>query len=82
MDDAKIRSFVLGMQQVAREPSAQQRVRFETLLQDFVIELKQFSNKDLARMNYIKVCGCWCCVCTALTMAIVILPLPRDRLAT
>ena len=60
MDDAKIRSFVLGMQQVAREPSAQQRIRFETLLQDFVIELKQFSNKDLARMNYIKVCDyCW-----------------------
>jgi len=55
MDDAKIKSFVDAMQQVAREPHGQQALKFETLMRDFVIELKQFSNQEIAKMNYIKV---------------------------
>ena len=55
MDDTKIRNFVLAMQKVSREPHPQQAAKFETLLRDFVIELKQFSNQDIAKMNYIKV---------------------------
>ncbi len=55
MDDAKIRSFVTAMQQITREPDTMQTARFETLMRDFVIELKQFNNKEIAAMNYIKV---------------------------